>query len=113
MTARVIPLRVGLEPEPTSRQLADRLLSWHADLHAELDRNDCSAEDFERRANDQAEAARLAATEAVEWMNREPAIYFALMGISARYMVSARVFLARSRELGSTSITSLQNKAPS
>lgn len=99
MSARVIPLRPPPAPQPTSRQLADRLLQWHAELTAEIERNDQTADDFERRANAQTESAARCAAEAVVWIRREPETYLALMGISARYMISARVYLARSREL--------------
>ena len=97
--SNVVPLRPEAAAGPTSRELADRLLTWHAEFVTEIERNDRAAEDFERRADQQAIAARNCAAEAVEWLDREPETYFALMGCSARFLISARILRARAQEL--------------
>lgn len=99
MTARIVRLRPPPAPAPTSRQLADRLLQWHAELITGIEANDKSADDFERKATAWEEAAARSSEEAAFYRIREPETHQALLGIAARYTLSARVYRARSREL--------------
>jgi hypothetical protein len=88
-------------PVQSSRQLADNLLTWHEAISVELQRDDMTADDFERSGAAQLQSAQSCAAEAVSRLDASRDTYLALMSCSARYLLTARAFLARADELRS------------
>jgi hypothetical protein len=86
-------------PVQSSRQLADNLLIWHAAISSEIEREDMTAEDFERSGAERLQCAESCAQEAEARRASEPETFFALMGVASRYFLTARAYFARAAEL--------------
>lgn len=98
--SNVIPLRPTEPPVRSSRELADRLAQWGADLSGELRRNDLAVSYWRESATAQYEAGLRCISHAEHERERDPELHEALLGAASRYFLTAQVQFTRARELG-------------